>query len=237
LNATTQHPEFRRGAREMAGPVLGMAAWALVTGVAMVKSGLTVTQALGMSLLVFAGSAQLASLPLIVAGAPLWVVFATGFCVNLRFLIFSAQWRNYFGHLPLRQRLSMMYIAGDLTFVHFTRRFPEPQPGPGQVEYFWGAVSVNWMVWQAASIVGILAADRIPTHWGLGFAGVLALLGLAYSLLNERVLWVVAGVSAVVSVAAYSLPFKLNIVAAIVVAGVVGWLLDQRAAQAKRKVP
>lgn len=221
----------------MAGPVLGMAAWALVTGVAMVKSGLTVTQALGMSLLVFAGSAQLASLPLIVAGAPLWVVFATGFCVNLRFLIFSAQWRNYFGHLPLRQRLSMMYIAGDLTFVHFTRRFPEPQPGPGQVEYFWGAVSVNWMVWQAASIVGILAADRIPTHWGLGFAGVLALLGLAYSLLNERVLWVVAGVSAVVSVAAYSLPFKLNIVAAIVVAGVVGWLLDQRAAQAKRKVP
>ncbi len=221
----------------MAGPVLGMAAWALVTGVAMVKSGLTVTQALGMSLLVFAGSSQLASLPLIVAGAPLWVVFATGFCVNLRFLIFSAQWRNYFGHLPLRQRLSMMYIAGDLTFVHFTRRFPEPQPGPGQVEYFWGAVSVNWMVWQAASIVGILAADRIPTHWGLGFAGVLALLGLAYSLLNERVLWVVAGVSAVVSVAAYSLPFKLNIVAAIVVAGVVGWLLDQRAAQAKRKVP
>ena len=221
----------------MAGPVLGMAAWALVTGVAMVKSGLTVTQALGMSLLVFAGSAQLASLPLIVAGAPLWVVFATGFCVNLRFLIFSAQWRNYFGHLPLRQRLSMMYIAGDLTFVHFTRRFPEPQPGPGQVEYFWGAVSVNWMVWQAASIVGILAADRIPTQWGLGFAGVLALLGLAYSLLNERVLWAVAGVAAVVSVAAYSLPFKLNIVAAIVVAGVVGWLLDQRMAQAKRKLP
>jgi predicted branched-subunit amino acid permease len=190
-----------------------------------------------MSLLVFAGSAQLAVLPLMSSGAPLWVVFATGFCVNLRFLIFSAQWRNYFGHLPLRQRLSMMYIAGDLTFVHFTRRFPEPQPGPGQVEYYWGAVSVNWMVWQAASIVGILAADRIPTHWGLGFAGVLALLGLAYSLLNERVLWAVAGVAAVVSVAAYSLPFKLNIVAAIVVAGVVGWLLDQRMAQAKRKLP
>ena len=93
------------------------------------------------------------------------------------------------------------------------------------------------MVWQAASIVGILAADRIPTQWGLGFAGVLALLGLAYSLLNERVLWAVAGVAAVVSVAAYSLPFKLNIVAAIVVAGVVGWLLDQRMAQAKRKLP
>jgi predicted branched-subunit amino acid permease len=228
LKAFTQHPEFQRGAREMAGPVLGMAAWGLVTGVAMIKSGLTVAQALGMSLLVFAGSAQLASLPLVVAGAPLWVVFATAFCVNLRFVIFSAQWRNYFGQLPLRQRLSMMYIAGDLTFVHFTRRFPDPKPAAGQVEYFWGAVAMNWLAWQTASIIGILTADRIPTQWGLGFAGVLALLGLAYSLLNESVLWAVAGVAAVVSVAAYALPFKLNIVAAIVVAGLVGWLLDRR---------
>lgn len=212
----------------MAGPVLGMAAWGLVTGVAMVKSGLTVAQALGMSLFVFAGSAQLASLPLIAAGAPLWVLFATAFCVNLRFVIFSAQWRQYFGELPRAQRLRMMYVAGDLTFVHFLRRFPDPQPGPGQFEYFWGATACNWFAWQAASVIGILAADAIPTHWGLGFAGVLALLGLSYSLLQERVLWAVAAVAAAVSIATYGLPFKLHIVAAIVVAGIVGWALQRR---------
>ena len=32
-------------------------------------------------------------------------------------------------------------------------------------------------------------ADRVPAHWGLGFAGTLALLGMCYSLLTERVLW------------------------------------------------
>ena len=69
----------------MAGPSLGIAAWGLVTGVAMVKSGLTLAQCLAMTLLVFAGSAQLASLPLIAAGAPLWVLLGTAFCVNLRF--------------------------------------------------------------------------------------------------------------------------------------------------------
>lgn len=212
----------------MAAPVAGMAAWGLVTGVAMVKSGLTLTQALGMSLLVFAGSAQLASLPLIVAGAPVWVVLLTAFCVNLRFVIFSAQWRTYFGALPRVRRLAMMYVAGDVTFVNFVRRFPTPQPGPLQLEYFWGSVACNWLAWQGASVLGIVLADQVPTHWGLGFAGVLALLGLTYSLTNERVLWVVAGVAAVVSILSYGLPLRLNIVCTIVVAGGVGWWLDRR---------
>jgi predicted branched-subunit amino acid permease len=228
LSAFVQHIEYRRGAREMAAPVLGMAAWGLVTGVAMVKSGLTVAQALAMTLFVFAGSAQLASLPLIAAGAPLWVLLLTAFCVNLRFVIFSAQWQPYFGHLPLRQRLLMMYVAGDVTYVNFLRRYPEARAQPGQVEYYWGAVHVNWLGWQSASVLGVLAADAVPTHWGLGFAGVLALLGLAYSLMNERVLLWVALVAGAVSIATYHLPLRLNIVCAIAVAGALGWWLDRR---------
>lgn len=232
LTPLYRHPEFQRGAREMVGPALGIAAWGLVTGVAMVKSGLTLAQCLGMTLLVFAGSAQLASLPLIAAGAPLWVLLGTAFCVNLRFVIFSAQWRHYFGHLPRRRRWAIGYVAGDLNFVNFVKRFPDPQPGPGQEAYFWGSVSVNWTAWQTASVTGILLAERIPTAWGLGFAGVLALLGMAYSMLNERVLWAVAGVAGAVSIAAYALPFKLHIVAAIVVAGALGWWLDAREGRA-----
>jgi predicted branched-subunit amino acid permease len=228
LTAFVQHIDYRRGAREMAAPVLGMAAWGLVTGVAMVKSGLTVAQALAMTLFVFAGSAQLASLPLIAAGAPLWVLLLTAFCVNLRFVIFSAQWQPYFGHLPLRQRLLMMYVAGDVTYVNFLRRYPEARTQPGQIEYYWGAVHVNWLGWQSASVLGVLAADAVPTHWGLGFAGVLALLGLAYSLMNERVLLWVALVAGAVSIATYHLPLRLNIVCAIAVAGALGWWLDRR---------
>lgn len=212
----------------MASPVLGMAAWGLVTGVAMVKSGLTVAQALGMTLFVFAGSAQLASLPLIAAGAPLWVILVTAFCVNLRFVIFSAAWRPYFAHLSRFRRLRRLYIAGDVTYVNFMRRFPDPRPAEGQREYFWGALCVNWLGWQVASVIGILAADRVPTHWGLGFAGVLALIGLAWSLTTERVLLIVMAVAAAVSVATYHLPLRLHIVCAIVVAGAVGWWLDRR---------
>ena len=70
----------------------------------MIKSGLTLPLAMLMSLAVYAGSAQLAALPLIAAGAPL-VIWATAACMNLRFVIFSAHWHKYFGHLPRTQRL------------------------------------------------------------------------------------------------------------------------------------
>ena len=50
--------------RDMFGPSLGISAWALVTGVAMVKAGLSIPIAVAMTLFVYAGSAQLAALPL-----------------------------------------------------------------------------------------------------------------------------------------------------------------------------
>ena len=74
----------------MVGAGLGMGAWGLVTGVAMVKGGMSVPLALVMSLLVYAGSAQLAVIPLLAVGGPLWVVWLTAACVNLRFVIFSS---------------------------------------------------------------------------------------------------------------------------------------------------
>ena len=68
-----------------------------------------------MGVIVFAGSSQLAAIPLIAAGAPMWVVLATGFCVNLRFVVFSAHLRPYMMHLPLWERLVSGYLTTDLT--------------------------------------------------------------------------------------------------------------------------
>ena len=222
-----QREEFRLGVREIVEPSFGISAWALVTGVAMIKSGMSVPLAVLMSLAVYAGSAQLAALPLIAAGAPLWVVWATAFCMNLRFVIFSAHWRKYFGHFPRAKRLALMYLAADLNYVLFLRRFPKPEPSPAQVPYFLGSVSYAWLSWQLPALLGIALADHIPTEWDLGFAGVLALLGLAYSTLSGRNSWIAALVAAAAAVAAVHLPLKLNIVVAIVAGVAVGMLLDR----------
>lgn len=230
LRALWRHPEYRRGARDMFGVSLGLAAWALVTGVAMVKSGLGVPLSLAMSLVVFAGSSQLAALPLIAVGAPMWVVWATAFCVNLRFVVYRAQWRPYFGHYPLRCRLALGYFTADLNYFIFMQRFPSARPAPGQLPYFLGGVSVNWGGWQLMSAAGVLLADRVPAHWGLGFAGVLALVALTYSLLSDRATWVAAVVAGTAAVAAYALPLRLNIVVAIAAAIAAGLAMERAVA-------
>lgn len=210
----------------MFGTAIGIAAWGLITGVAMGKSGMPLALMAFMSLVVFAGSAQLAVLPLLASGAPVWVMWATALCVNLRFMIFSAVWRAYFVVYPLGLRLRLAYFTADLNYVMFMRRFPKPEPSPEQLPYFWGGAVTNWLAWQAPSLLGIFLADAVPVHWGFGFAGVLALLGVGLSLLSDRATGVAGAVAACAAVAAFALPFKLNIVVAIAAAVAMGMLID-----------
>ncbi len=231
--AYTRQPAFREGVRELIGPALGIAAWGLVTGVAMVKSGMGVGVAVLMSLAVYAGSAQLSVIPLLSVGAPLWVVWLTASCVNLRFVIFSSMWRSYFQAQPLRRRLAIGYFSGDLIFVAFMKRFPRAEPADEQLPYFWGAAALNWLAWQIPSIAGILLANSVPLSWGLGFAGVLALLGVMLSLLSDRATWVSAGVACTAAVAAYALPLKLNVLVAIAAAIAAGLVMEAAQRQAQ----
>jgi predicted branched-subunit amino acid permease len=225
-----RHPAFARGLRDMAAVSPGLAAWGLMTGVAMVKSGMSPFEACAMSLLVFAGSSQLAVMPLLAVGAPLWVILSTSFCVNLRFVVFSAHMRPYLMHLPLRWRLLQGYMTTDLSYVLFTRHYPQAPSNDTQqreqLAYLSAGSLFNWLNWQVSSLLGIALANVIPTRWGLGFAGILALLGVGCSLASNplrRVSAVIAGLAAVV---AYALPLKLNIVVAIASAVALALLME-----------
>ncbi len=209
----------------------GIAAWGLMTGVAMVKSGLSTIEATLMAVLVFAGSAQLAAMPLIAAGAPMWVILATALCVNLRFVVFSAHIRPYVMHLPLWRRLLGGYLMADLSYVLFTTRFPHPSEDAAtrqaQEAYALGNGVLNWASWVGMGLVGIALANSIPPSWGLGFAGILALVGILCSLATTRLRVVSGGVAAAAAVAAFALPLKLNILVAIAAAVALCLLLEK----------
>ena len=236
------HPEFALGVRDMLPQTPGMVAWGLMTGVAMVKSGMSVVEALAMTLLVFAGSAQLAAIPLLVAGAPMWVILAAGFCVNLRFVVFSLHLRPYLIHLPRLERLVTGYLTTDITYVLFTQRFPKPGQTPevrlNEQAYLAGNSFINWGSWMGASVIGVALANFIPTAWGLGFAGILCLVGILCSLASTRLRLVAAAVAGVVAVLVYALPLKLNIIVAIAAAVLACLMLEKlRPAPAQGKHP
>jgi len=222
LSSVRREPAFREGARTMVPVALGISAWGLMTGVAMVKSGMSVVEAVAMTLLVYAGSSQLASIPLLVAGAPAWVVLATAFCVNLRVVVFSLHLRPYLMHMPRWRRLTHGYLTADMSYAMFTSRFPRPAlSGAEQREqeaYLTGGYFVTWTAWMSMSLLGVALANIIPQAWGLGFAGVLSLVGILCAMATSRLRVVAAWIAGATAVAAYSLPLKMNIVVAIGVA-------------------
>jgi predicted branched-subunit amino acid permease len=239
LRSVHRHQAFREGARDMAPLATGIAAWGLMTGVAMVKSGMSVVEALAMTFLVYAGSSQLAAIPLIVAAAPAWVILATGFCVNLRFVVFSLHLRPYLMHLPRWRRLVNGYLTADLSYALFTRRFVRPGATPSehaeQEAYLAGNYFVTWCSWMLPSVAGIALGNLIPSAWGLGFAGVLCLVGVLSSLANTPLRLLSAALAGCAAVAAYALPFKLNVVVAVAFAVVVSFWLDERLSRGWRQ--
>jgi len=194
--------------------VSDLAIWIIVVG-------LTTAQALGMTLFVFAGSAQLAALPLIAAAAPIWVVLLTATVVNLRFVIFSAGLQPYFRRFSLGRRLLLGYITSDVGFALFLSRFvnaPAEERGSlEQVWFFLGMAAGNWIAWQTMSVLGILLAAQVPGAWGLEFASILALIALTLPMIASRPALAGAATAGVVAVLGAGLPLKLGLVAAVVV--------------------
>lgn len=209
---------LRAGTRTMAPVAVAIAVWGLVTGVAIVNAGMSETTALVFSGAVFAGAAQLATLPLLAVGAPLPVVWVTALMVNMRFVFFSATARRYFTGLTPVQRLVAGYLNGDLPFAMFLRQHGDDEHTgtPEQFGYFFGLTGVNFAVWHVASIVGILLGGLAPTEWGLDLAASLALLGVVVPMAERLPPFAGVVVAALLSVLLVDVPMRLGLLVAIV---------------------
>lgn len=215
--SSAQRAAFYAGCNDLLPALPGIFAWGLVTGVAMVKSGLTLPQAFGMTFTVFAGSAQLSSLPLIAANTPLWLIFVAALIINLRFVIYSAALRHSFQGLSTARKIFLGYCIGDIGFVKFMERLNRDPHFPEQQWVFLGGAAANWLAWQIGSCLGIAGAAFIPTHWGLELAGTLALLAVLIPLcLGQRPALVGACVAGVVAVLGHALPLRLGLLLGVV---------------------
>ena len=223
---------LRQGGFASVSLLVGMVPWGIVAGVAMVSAGLTQAQAVAMSVLVFAGSAQLAVLPLLIIKAPLWVVLATTLVVNLRYVIYSAVLAPHFGHLSRPWRVLLSYITVDGVFALFAARFRPEDADPYKHWFFLGGSLVMWCGWQVSTSIGVFAGAMIPKEWSLEFASTLGLIALMMPLLFDRaVVWGAFAAGGVALLAA-GLPLNLGLLAGIA-AGVAVGLAVARFGQTK----
>jgi predicted branched-subunit amino acid permease len=222
----TNRRAFLDGIRTLSPAVAATFSWGLVTGIAMAKSILTVPQALGMSIAVYAGSSQLAVLPLFAAKLPIWTILLTAAMVNLRFVIFSAGLAPHFSYLPMWRRLVLGYFNGDIIYLMFAKRNFPTGFQPGKEAFFWGLAVTSWSSWQVSSIAGILLASLFPDDWGLELAGTLALLPLIVSAIATRSTLTAVGIASIVALLAFDLPYRIGLPIAVLAALAAGSIAD-----------
>jgi len=186
----------------------------LVTGVAMVASGIAPLAAILMSVFVFAGASMIASAQLLASGTPLvMVLLATAF-INLRFMMYSATLRPHFGRLPLGWRMLVGYLVADNVVGLSAGRFADHREDPAKLEFFLGVGSVIWLVWQAGVAAGALLGAGLPASWRLEFAAPLAFIAMSVPFIRDRAMLAAALAAGLTVILAHDLPLRLSIPAA-----------------------
>lgn len=222
------HPDLRAGVRDVLPLLLGVAPFALVAGIAAVEAGLTPVQAVGMSVVVFAGASQLAALELIGANAPLAVVVATAIVINLRMLMYSASIAPHFAHLGRRVRATLAYLLTDQAYALSIAEYTDTDRDErDRRRYYLGVAGSLWAVWVVGTVAGIALGAGVPESWGLSFAVPLVFLALLVPAMKDRPTIVAGVVGGAVAVVAAGAPLNLGLLAGAV-GGIVAGLLAER---------
>jgi predicted branched-subunit amino acid permease len=184
-----------------------------------------------MSLIVFAGVAQLVATQLIGDGAAPVLVVATVAVINLRMMMYSASLAPYLGEPSARWKVLVSYLLTDQAYaVSVTRFFGESAQDTGdetpedigrrrvysgRIGYYLGAAVAMWGVWQIGTVSGIALGARVPDALALDFAMPLVFLALMFSAITNRASAAAALGAGAVALLGESLPLNLGLVAAI----------------------
>lgn len=212
----------RRGIARAIPIVLGYVPIGFAYGVLAGKSGLSDTNTLLMSLIVFAGSAQFIAVGLFAAGTGPAAVILTTFVVNLRHMLMAASLAPYLSGWRKRYLAFFSYELTDETFaLHSTAA---PQLSECRLE----ALSLNMTAqgaWVLGTLLGIVASGMIGDvkPLGLDYALAAMFIGLLVGQCDSAVRVVTAVLSGAIATLLYLAGWhQFHIILATVVGATLG---------------
>jgi 4-azaleucine resistance transporter AzlC len=218
---------FVSGAKAIAPVLLALIPFAVAFGATAMGNGLSALEALGMSVFVFAGAAQLAAIPLLSAGASVAIVILTVLIINLRLTLYSASLAPHFGRLPVGWKGLLSYLLTDQAYAATITRFDAGETEePDKRWYYLGVALAIWVTWQAATVLGVFLGAWASEGWSLDFVSPLIFIALAVPAIKDRATGAAALSAGVAAVFAAALPLHLGLIAAAVV-GVLGGLVAE----------
>lgn len=223
------------GAREIVPVLFALLPFGLAFGATAAGSGFSPVEALGMSVVMAAGAAQLAAIQLIPAGASVAVVVLTVLIINLRFALYSASLAPHFRRLPLGWKGLLSYHLTDQAYAATITRFDGGETKePDKRWYFLGTGLAIWTTWQVATMAGVFLGAWVSEGWSLDFILPLVFIALAVPAVKDRTTGAAALSAGVAAVFAAALPMNLGLICAALV-GVLGGLAMEALAERSKK--
>lgn len=201
LSQTTKGESALASAFRQALPIiLGYVPVGFAYGVLAQKSGLSGINTILMSVLVFAGSAQLIAVGLFAAGAAPLAIVATTFVVNLRHLLMSAALAPYLRAWSKTRLALFAYQMTDETFALHAGRFAKGEIGSGET---FGINVIAQSAWVGGTVLGLAASTLITDirPIGLDYALPAMFIALLLGQLKSRQHLAVAVIAGILSTA------------------------------------
>ncbi|OHC27011.1 MAG: branched-chain amino acid ABC transporter permease [Pseudomonadales bacterium RIFCSPHIGHO2_02_FULL_60_43] len=222
--------QFLYGCRDSIPMIVGILPFGLIYGALASLAGLSLGQALGMSLLVYAGSAQFIAISLLTLGSGMLVILLTTLVVNLRHVLYSAALQPYVGKLSQRWRVPLAFGLTDETFAVVQRRYLARGMTDHGQWYHAGVALALYLSWVSSSLVGALFGQNVPNlaGWGLDFAMLATFIGIVVPALRNQPQIAAAIVAGAVALLCHTWPYKLGLMAAALSGIAVGVWLERR---------
>jgi len=237
MSSTPRRREFVAGARDTLPLVIGAVPFGIIFGTLAGSAGLPVAGAIGMSLFVFAGSAQFIALGLVAAGTAWPMIVLTTAVVNFRHLLYTATLLPYLKRLPVRWQRLLAFGLTDETFVVAVRRWLAPDGSAEKHWYQLGSMVFMYVNWNICTLAGLLAGRMLQDidGWGLDFAMVAAFIGMVLPYLKDRPNYCVVLVAGIGALLFDDLPHKLGLIIATLLGIGAGVAAERLGAAARRR--
>jgi predicted branched-subunit amino acid permease len=216
ISLATHRRDLATGARAMLPWAAGVTPFGLVIGVSAAQADLPTLAGWLTGPLIYAGSAQIATIQMLDAGASPVAVIIAALLINARLIFYSAAMAPHWRGTPMWWRLLAGYLLVDPSFVVGVDRYRQSGDRPGAHAHYLGAGLVLWVTWLAAIAVGAVAGVRLPGWLHLEFLVPLYLVGQVVPRLASASTRRAAVIAAAVAVLAVAAPMHLGIPVAIV---------------------
>ena len=156
--------------------------WGLLAGSFAIEAGLNPFESQALSAILFAGSAQLVATGMIKAGAGLMTMLITTFFITSRHFLYSVSMRGKISPLPTRWRVILGFLLTDELFALCGQQ-SEKQFNRW---YALGAGFSFYLIWNLATLVGIVAGSYIPSLNSIGLEFAVAATFIAIVIPNVK---------------------------------------------------